>query len=73
MRNETRPSRTLSVGVHDAPTAELMAAFYRGLLAGKTKADALRDAALSLRGKPGTSHPAYWAPFLVLGDWSAAR
>ncbi len=56
--------------VHDASTAELMVQFYRRLLDGKSKAQALREAALALRESPATAHPAYWAPFQLLGDWA---
>lgn len=32
------------------------------------KAQALRDAMLQLLAQPATSHPAYWAPYVVIGD-----
>ncbi|MBA2433307.1 MAG: CHAT domain-containing protein [Chthoniobacterales bacterium] len=34
---------------------------------GATTADALQTAALSVRREKATSHPFYWAPFVVLG------
>jgi CHAT domain-containing protein len=46
-----------------APTATLMASFYRGLAAGGTTAAALRAARLELR-RAGFDHPFYWAPFV---------
>jgi CHAT domain-containing protein/tetratricopeptide (TPR) repeat protein len=55
--------------VDDAATAQLMGEFYRGLKLGKPKAVALRSAALSLLQDGKHSHPFYWAPFLVIGDW----
>jgi CHAT domain-containing protein len=35
---------------------------------GKGKASALRDAQLALMDSPGTSHPIFWAPFVLVGD-----
>jgi CHAT domain-containing protein/tetratricopeptide (TPR) repeat protein len=47
-----------------APTAELMAPFYRGLERGTSPAAALRAARLELRAR-GYEHPFYWAPFVI--------
>jgi CHAT domain-containing protein/tetratricopeptide (TPR) repeat protein len=80
--------------VADVSTAELMAAFYRLKEQRLSKAEALRQAQLTLlkgsappqntgsvRGitlPPGTtvrsqnagySHPFYWAPFILIGNW----
>jgi CHAT domain-containing protein len=55
--------------VDDAATAQLMAGFYGGVKQGQAKDAALRGAALSLLRDGRHSHPFYWAPFLVLGDW----
>ena len=46
-----------------APTATLMASFYRELASGRTTAAALRAARLELR-RAGFDHPFYWAPFV---------
>lgn len=54
--------------VADQSTAELMTSFHRELKAGTHKDEALRRAALELQSKPATSHPFYWAPFLLFGD-----
>jgi CHAT domain-containing protein len=54
--------------VADRSTAELMIRFYRALAAGQGKADALREAKLALLADPGTAHPYYWAPFVLVGD-----
>lgn len=35
---------------------------------GMAKAEALRQAMLSLAGTPRHAHPAYWAPFVLVGD-----
>lgn len=53
--------------VDDAATAELMAIFYRHLLAGLRPAAALRLAQRSLLTTH--PHPFYWAPFVLLGRW----
>ena len=54
--------------IADAPTADLMQAFYKRL-ASSDRADALRAAQLELLARPETSHPYYWAAFVVTGDW----
>lgn len=52
--------------VNDASTAQFAVRFYRALLAGKPKPQALREAALFVRARLG--HPYYWAPFVLVGD-----
>ena len=65
------PSQIVSQwAVDDAGTAELMVALYERLAQGKSKGAALREAALALRGTKDRSHPYYWAPFVLLGDWN---
>lgn len=58
--------------VESASTRDLMVNFHRGLIspAGTkpTKSDALRHAALKLMRNPATSHPFYWAGFVLVGD-----
>ena len=57
--------------VESAATRELMVAFHRQLRPSATqttKAAALRQAALSVLKKPATSHPFYWAGFVLVGD-----
>lgn len=53
--------------VHDASTAALMAAFYRGIRQGQRKAAALRQAQLALLGSDAWGDPLYWAPFCLMG------
>ena len=48
-------------------TAELMVAFHRNLTAGIGKAEALRQAQLSVMKRPGYEHPFYWSPFVLIG------
>lgn len=63
--------------VEDATTAQLMEYFYKALLAGEQHAAALRTAQLLLlhQGRKSTGklglyrHPAYWAPFMLVGNW----
>jgi len=65
--------------VEDAATAQLMAHFYQALFAGQNRAQALRTAQLALlqSGRNATnrdqlfSHPAYWAPFMLIGHWQS--
>lgn len=55
--------------VDDKSTALLMKEFYKELKNGKTKAEALRLAQLSLLSNQDYSHPYYWAGFLLIGGW----
>jgi CHAT domain-containing protein len=57
--------------VESASTRDLMVNFHRSLISKQTsttKADALRQAALKLMRNPETSHPFYWAGFVLVGD-----
>jgi CHAT domain-containing protein len=54
--------------VADQSTATLMAAFHRSLRQGLSKDEALRQAMAQVRQNPATSHPYYWAPFILVGD-----
>ena len=57
--------------VQDDSTALLMSEFYRGLIQSKlTKAEALRQAQLSLLNNPQYNHPYYWSPFVLVGNWN---
>ena len=55
--------------VNDTSTKETMTAFYKEIVAGQSKAEAMRRAQLSVMRDPRFAHPYYWAPFIVLGDW----
>jgi CHAT domain-containing protein len=55
--------------VNDESTARLITEFYRQLANEAGKAAALRGAQLLLLNDERYSHPAYWAPFLMIGDW----
>ncbi|MEB3213219.1 MAG: CHAT domain-containing protein, partial [Leptolyngbyaceae bacterium] len=56
--------------VNDAVTAEFMGRVYAELINNNaTKAEALRQAQLWLLQQPRYSHPLYWAPYLLVGNW----
>ena len=55
--------------VDDRATRELMVAYYKQLLAGAGRAEAMRQAQIALLKDPKRRHPAYWASFIVSGDW----
>jgi CHAT domain-containing protein/tetratricopeptide (TPR) repeat protein len=62
--------------VADASTSTLMIEFYRQMKAtsgsakaAASKAEALRQAQLKLMKDGKHSHPYYWAPFILVGDW----
>jgi CHAT domain-containing protein len=51
--------------VHDDSTKEFMVEFYTQLQAGRSQAEAMRSASISLRRH--RPHPYHWAPFLLIG------
>ena len=56
--------------INDVASGELVANFYKALQSGhQSKAQALRTAQLALAADPRFAHPAYWAPFLLIGNW----
>lgn len=56
--------------VADISTSMLVLEFYKSLKQGKAdKLGALQKAQLSLLNSDEYSHPFYWAPFILLGDW----
>ncbi|MBW4698425.1 MAG: CHAT domain-containing protein [Aphanocapsa lilacina HA4352-LM1] len=54
--------------VGDAATAELMVAYYRQLLAGRGRGEALRRVQLELLRGSERAHPYWWAAFVASGD-----
>lgn len=55
--------------VESAGTRDLMVNFHRSLIVNpRSKTDALRQASLKLMRNPETSHPFYWAGFVLVGD-----
>ncbi|MEM7760516.1 MAG: CHAT domain-containing protein [Cyanobacteria bacterium P01_A01_bin.40] len=56
--------------VNDLATAKLMGDFYRELSEQHLpKAEAVRQAQLSLLSDRTYRHPFYWAPYVLLGNW----
>jgi CHAT domain-containing protein len=56
-----------SVDAHS--THDLMVEFYRNIKKGLDKATALQEAQKAIMEKEEYSHPYYWAPFVLVGDW----
>jgi CHAT domain-containing protein/Tfp pilus assembly protein PilF len=59
--------------VDDLATRDLMAGFYRALLSGAGRAEALRAVQLEMLSSGRRKHPAYWAGFIISGDWRPLR
>ncbi|MEQ1528799.1 MAG: CHAT domain-containing protein [Methylococcales bacterium] len=56
--------------INDAAAVKFMAAFYERLEGGvDSKAEALRQAQLTLFNDKKFKHPYYWSPFILVGDW----
>lgn len=56
--------------VHDRATARLMARFYEALeKPNSTMATALQQAQQAMLNDPQYSHPGFWAPFVLIGNW----
>jgi CHAT domain-containing protein len=55
--------------VSDEAAEQFMAAFYSGL-AQQGKAEAVTRAQRALIQSPQFSHPYYWAPIVLIGDWN---
>lgn len=54
--------------VDSQSNVDLMVELHRQLRGGQPPDEALRQASLALRKKPGYENPFYWAPFVVVGD-----
>jgi tetratricopeptide (TPR) repeat protein len=61
--------------VEDQATSELMQLFYRHLLHGESKADALRAAQCAFIHRTAStySHPYYWAAFRLVGEMGSLK
>ena len=56
--------------IEDAATAQMANRFYQGLNnPGTNKAQALREAQVALLEGGQYAHPAYWAPYILIGNW----
>ncbi|MDJ0508183.1 MAG: CHAT domain-containing protein [Crocosphaera sp.] len=70
VRSGARSTLATLWSVQDDSTADLIAQFYKILSqSGISKAEALRQAQLSLLRSPQYQHPFYWAPFVLVGNW----
>lgn len=70
VRSGARSTLATLWSVQDQSTADLMTNFYKALAKpGVGKAQALREAQLSLLKSPQYQHPYYWAPFVLVGNW----
>jgi CHAT domain-containing protein len=70
MRAGTRSTLASLWVVSDEATASLMTAFYEELAKNQaTKAEALRRAQLTILQDKEFTHPYYWAPFVMVGNW----
>ncbi len=55
--------------ISDRAAVTTMTEFYRQLSSGQSKAKALRNAQMKLLRDKALDHPAFWAPFLLIGNW----
>lgn len=75
------PSRSIKAGarsalatlwfINDQASSLLVAEFYRqlGTTPTPTKARALQRAQQTIKSDLRYRHPAYWSPFLIIGNW----
>ena len=54
--------------VSDNATRYFVVSFYKSLLAGATRAEALRHAQQEAMADPARQHPFYWAAFILSGE-----
>lgn len=70
IRSGARSTIATLWSVQDNSTTELITQFYNHLKQpNMTRAEALRQAQLSLLRSPDYQHPYYWAPFVLIGNW----
>jgi CHAT domain-containing protein/Tfp pilus assembly protein PilF len=54
--------------VESKSTAEITTRLFTETSKGLSKSEALKMSMMALADQPETSHPAYWAPFVIVGD-----
>jgi CHAT domain-containing protein len=59
--------------VSDAGTRDLMIEFYRKLLGGAGRGEALRRTQLEFLASQERRHPYFWASFIQSGDWGPIK
>lgn len=70
VRSGARSTMASLWNVDDQSTSELISQFYKILSqSGVSKAEALRQAQLSLLHSSEYQHPFYWASFILVGNW----
>ena len=70
IRSGARSTVATLWSIQDDSTAKLITQFYQALKTpGMSKAQALREAQLSLLRLPKYQHPFYWSAFILLGNW----
>lgn len=70
LRAKVRSALGALWAVSDAATVELMSEFYKNLQKpGMTKAQALREAQISLLQNEQYRHPFFWSAFILIGNW----
>jgi MYXO-CTERM domain-containing protein len=57
--------------ISDEGTRELMVGYYKRLMQGGGRSEAMRQVALGMLANPKRKHPYYWASFIVSGDGSS--
>ncbi len=56
--------------VSDRSTRDLMASYYKQLMRGAGRGEALRKAQLEMLRSDTRRHPYYWASFILAGEWA---
>ena len=56
--------------VSDRSTRDLMIGYYRRLMQGEGRGEALRRVQLEMLRDQTHSHPFYWAGFIQTGEWA---
>ncbi|MDY6899312.1 MAG: CHAT domain-containing protein [Cyanobacteriota bacterium] len=70
VRSGARSTLASLWAVDDQSTSAFMVEFYKQLSQpNMSKAEALRQAQISLIKQRGFKHPFYWAPFVLVGNW----
>lgn len=70
VRSGVRSTLATLWSVNDQSTAKIIVEFYRHLVQrDENRAEALRQAQLSLLKQKQYQHPYYWAPFVLVGNW----
>ncbi|BDX08321.1 CHAT domain-containing protein [Planctobacterium marinum] len=70
LRAKVRSALGALWAVSDAATVELMSEFYANLKKpGMTKAQALREAQITMLQQEQYRHPFFWSAFILIGNW----